>query len=103
MSEEHTADTGAKSRYEEIRGLKPLRQGTFLGEEGEKFYVAKSEEEVYELSPLAYYVWLLCDGEHTVEDVANTISSEVNMPLEDIVEPLVEVLESLHGAQLVVY
>ncbi|AFK51244.1 hypothetical protein TCELL_0820 [Thermogladius calderae 1633] len=103
MSEEHTADTGAKSRYEEIRALKPLRQGTFLGEEGEKFYVAKSEEEVYELSPLAYYIWLLCDGEHTVEDVANTISSEVNMPLEDIVEPLVEVLESLHGAQLVVY
>ncbi|MGC9122242.1 MAG: PqqD family protein [Thermogladius sp.] len=103
MSEEHAADTGTRGRYEEIRGLKPLRQGSFLGEEGEKFYVAKSEEEVYELSPLAYYVWLLCDGEHTVEDVANTLSSEVNMPLEDIVEPLVEVLESLHGAQLVVY
>ena len=97
------AEKDFKAKYEEMKNLKPVRQGTFVGEEGEKFYVAKSEEEVYELSPLAYYIWLLCDGEHTVEEVAHTLSRDVDVELEDVIEPLIAVLESLHNVQLVGY
>ncbi|MEZ0394795.1 MAG: hypothetical protein ABWK00_07145 [Desulfurococcaceae archaeon] len=49
-------DQEAMEIYSRIRGLKPKRAGTYLGNEGEKYYVALSEEKVYELSPLAYYV-----------------------------------------------
>jgi hypothetical protein len=97
------AEKDFKAKYEEMKNLKPLRQGTFVGEEEEKFYIAKSEEEVYELSPLAYYIWLLCDGEHTVEEVAQTLSKDVNVELEDVIEPLIAVLESLHNVKLVGY
>ncbi len=87
--------------FEEMRGLKPKRQGVYLGEESEKFYVALSEDKVYELSALAYYVWLLCDGDHTVNDIANRMSNDVKLELSEIVEPLIMALNSLSEAGLV--
>ncbi|MEM4756787.1 MAG: hypothetical protein QW254_01930 [Desulfurococcaceae archaeon] len=44
------------SKYNEIKSLKPTRQGGFIGANEDKFYIALSEEDVYELSPLTYYV-----------------------------------------------
>ncbi|WP_440059267.1 PqqD family protein [Thermogladius sp. 4427co] len=92
-----------KGKYEEIKGLKPVRQGTYLGEEGEKFYVALSDEEVYELSPLAYYVWLLCDGQRSIEELARSMSEDIDVSLDELIGPLVSVIESLHDAKLVKY
>ena len=91
----------AKELFQEIKTLKPSRQGVFLGEEDEKFYVAKTEEEVYELSALAYYVWLLCDGKHTVEDMVSKMSQDVKVSEEEVIEPLVIALDSLSHAGLI--
>jgi aminopeptidase-like protein len=90
-----------KKLFEDMKELKPKRLGVYLGEESEKFYVALSEDKVYELSALAYYVWLLCDGEHTVNDIANRMSNDVKLELSEIVEPLVMALNSLSEAGLV--
>jgi hypothetical protein len=90
-------------KYVEIHGLKPSRKGEFLGAEQDKFYVAVSEEEVYELSPLAYYVWALCDGEHTVEDMVNDISENAKVEYDQVVEPLLIVLDEMKKAGLVAY
>jgi Coenzyme PQQ synthesis protein D (PqqD). len=90
-------------KYVEIYGLKPSRKGEFLGAEQDKFYVAVSEEEVYELSPLAYYVWALCDGEHTVEDMVNDISENAKVEYDQVVEPLLIVLDEMKKAGLVTY
>jgi len=104
MSEEQIERDQAikvKELFQEIKTLKPSRQGVFLGEENEKFYVAKTEEEVYELSALAYYVWLLCDGEHTVEDMVSKMSQDVKVSEEEVIEPLVIALDSLSHAGLI--
>ncbi len=104
MSEEQLKKDQAikvKELFQEIKSLKPSRQGVFLGEEDEKFYVAKTEEEVYELSALAYYVWLLCDGEHTVEEMVTKMSQDVQVSEEEVIEPLVIALDSLSHAGLI--
>ncbi|ADV64701.1 PqqD family protein [Desulfurococcus mucosus] len=100
---EHPGHGELLARFNELKGVKPVRQGEFLGEEKEKFYVALSEEEVYELSALAYYVWVMCDGEHTVGELAEAISKEAQVDFNDVVEPLVVALDQLHEAGLVNY
>ncbi len=93
-------DSSVIEKYMNIKDVKPTRRGDFLGVERDKFYVAVSEEEVYELSPLAYYVWSLCDGEHTVRDIALDISNNANVPYHEVIEPLLIVLEQMQKAGL---
>ncbi len=92
-----------QEKYNSMKDLKPMRKGEFLGAEQDKFYVAVSEEEVYELSPLAYYIWALCDGEHTVESIANDISENAQVEFNRVIEPLVIVLEEMKKVNLVEY
>jgi hypothetical protein len=107
MSEEETLrgkiDDSAIEKYMAVKDSKPTRRGEFIGVERDKFYVALSEEEVYELSPLAYYIWSLCDGEHTVRDIALDISNNANVPYHEVIEPLLIVLEQMGEAGLVSY
>ncbi|MEM4718110.1 MAG: PqqD family peptide modification chaperone [Desulfurococcaceae archaeon] len=86
-----------------MRSLKPVRNGEFLGVEQDRFYVAISEEEIYELTPLAYYIWALSDGEHTVEDMANDISENAEIDYYQVVEPLLIVLDEMKKVKLVSY
>ncbi len=102
MSAEEPKPVDFLEKFNNMKGQVPERQGTFLGEEGENFYVAKSENEVYELSPLAYYVWLLCDGKHTVNEMANRMSRDLKMDLNEIIEPLLMALDGLMSVNLVV-
>jgi hypothetical protein len=90
-------------RYNAIKDLRPERKGDFIGLERDKFYIALSEEEVYELSPLAYYVWALCSGDLTVEEIAHQISEGADVNINIVIEPLLIVLEELKRAGLVVY
>jgi len=90
-------------RYNAIKDVIPERRGDLIGFERDKFYVALSEEEVYELSPLAYYVWALCSGDLTVEEIAHQISEGADVDINMVIEPLLIVLEELKKAGLVVY
>jgi len=90
-------------RYNAIKDVMPERRGDLIGFERDKFYVALSEEEVYELSPLAYYVWALCSGDLTVEEIAHQISEGADVDINMVIEPLLIVLEELKKAGLVVY
>jgi hypothetical protein len=90
-------------RYNAIKDVVPERRGDLIGFERDKFYVALSEEEVYELSPLAYYVWALCSGDLTVEEIAHQISEGADVDINMVIEPLLIVLEELKKAGLVMY
>jgi len=96
-------DDSIIEKYNDIREAKPKRRGEFLGAERDKFYVALSEEEVYELSPLAYYVWSLCDGDHTVREIALDISNNADVPYHEVIEPLLIVLEQMGKVGLIGY
>lgn len=92
----------AKKAFEQLKNTKPSRNGNYLGEKEGKFFVALSAEEVYELSPLAYYVWLLCDGEHTVAEIADRMSKDLSLSIDEVIEPLVLALNGLSNVNLVV-
>ncbi len=91
------------SEFEKAKDAKPKRNGVFLAEEKEKFYVALSEEKIYELSALAYYVWLLCDGEHSIGQIAEKISQDIQVDIDKVIEPLMLSLQSLNSAGLITY
>lgn len=90
-------------RYINVKESKPVRQGEFIGVEENKFYVELGEETIYELSPLAYYIWALCDGDHTIEQIAQDISVNASVELSEVIEPLVIVLDEMKKAGLVEY
>mgnify|MGYP001772478639 CR=1 FL=1 len=89
--------------FDEVKGLKPQKIGEFLdkSEDGEGYIVKVSEEKVYELAPIAYYVWELCDGEKTVEQIITQISTEANIPSEQVRDPILMVLDELQKNALI--
>lgn len=89
--------------FEEVKGLKPQKVGEFLdkSEDGQGYIVKISEEKVYELAPIAYYVWELCDGEKTVDQIVSQISTEANIPTEQVRDPILMVLDELQKASLI--
>ncbi len=109
-AEESRVSPVYETKYNVIREKIPVRRGAYLGEEHEgeseedvSFVVAVSDEEIYKLSPLAYYIWLLCDGKHTVNEISERMSRELGISVEETHEPLVLALETLASAHLVVF
>jgi len=89
--------------FNEVRDLKPQKIGEFIDktEDGEGYIVKVSEEKIYELAPIAYYVWELCDGEKTVEQIITQISTEANLPVEQVRDPILMVLDELQKNSLI--
>jgi len=90
-------------KWVETKDKVPLRKGSFIGEEDEKFYIVSENDELYELSALVYYIWLISDGEHTVEQLVDRMSEDIGVNKEDLVEPFLVALESLVKAGLIIY
>ncbi|BAB65498.1 MULTISPECIES: PqqD family protein [Sulfolobaceae] len=89
--------------FDEVKNLKPQKIGEFLdkSEDGEGYIVKVSEDKVYELAPIAYYVWDLCDGEKTVDQIVTQISQEANLSVEQVRDPILMVLDELKKASLI--
>jgi len=89
--------------FDEVKNLKPQKVGEFLdkSEDGEGYIIKISEEKVYELAPIAYYVWELCDGEKTVDQIVTQISTEANIPSEQVRDPILMVLDELQKNALI--
>jgi len=92
--------------YDEIRSKKPLRHGSSVSMEGENFIVALDENKVFSLTPGAYYVWIKCNGEKTVEELVNDISKELGenpetaMSINELKTPVTEIIHQLMDAGL---
>jgi hypothetical protein len=96
-----------KSVYERIRELKPSKAGNELGFDGQNYLVALSENDVYALAAGAYYVWSLCDGEKSVEQLVKDIVTELNSISEkkvsedELKEPIASIVDQLAKVGLV--
>ena len=90
-------------KFDEVKDLKPQKIGEFIDrtEDGEGYIVKVSDDKVYELAPIAYYVWELCDGEKTVEQIITQISTEANLPIEQVRDPILMVLDELQKNSLI--
>ncbi|MCS7108058.1 MAG: PqqD family peptide modification chaperone [Sulfolobales archaeon] len=97
--------------YERVKELKPLKAGNELGFDGQNYLVALSENDVYALAAGAYYVWSLCSGEKTVEQLVKDITVELStaseskekVEEEELKEPVAMILEQLAKVGLVSY
>ncbi|MEL9997180.1 MAG: PqqD family peptide modification chaperone [Sulfolobales archaeon] len=96
-----------ESVYERIRELKPSKTGNELGFDGQNYLVALSENDVYALAAGAYYVWSLCDGEKSVEQLVKDIVTELNSISEkkvsedELKEPIASIVDQLAKVGLV--
>ncbi|MEM0453601.1 MAG: PqqD family protein [Sulfolobales archaeon] len=97
--------------YERVKELKPLKAGNELGFDGQNYLIALSESDVYALAAGAYYVWSLCSGEKTVEQLVKDITAELSTASEgkekveedELKEPVAMILEQLAKVGLVSY
>ncbi|MDT7875216.1 MAG: PqqD family protein [Sulfolobus sp.] len=89
--------------FEEVKDLKPQKIGEFIdkSEDGEGYIIKVSEDKVYELAPIAYYVWELCDGNKTVTQILTQISQEANLSVDQVRDPILMVLDELKKASLI--
>jgi|GEM_PF-925377 Coenzyme PQQ synthesis protein D (PqqD). len=83
--------------------MKPLRQGEHVGMEGENYIIAISEEEAYALNPAAYYIWTLCDGVRTVDEIISKVANDLKLDVSEVESPVEAILEALSQAKLVVF
>jgi hypothetical protein len=83
--------------------MKPLRQGEHVGMEGENYIIAISEEEAYALNPAAYYIWTLCDGARTVDEIISKVANDLKLDVSEVESPVKAILEALSQAKLVVF
>lgn len=49
----------------------------------------------YELNSTGEIIWKLCDGEKTIEDIANIIAVQFNVPLEDAYNDCISVVTKM--------
>ncbi|MCX8208789.1 MAG: PqqD family protein [Sulfolobales archaeon] len=63
--------------FDDIAQKKPLRHGAEMGVSGEEYIVSLGEDRVFALAPAAYYIWSLCDGVRSVEDILEKVESDL--------------------------
>ncbi|ARM75152.1 PqqD family protein [Acidianus manzaensis] len=89
--------------FEEIKDKKPQKVGEFLdkAENGENYIIKLSEDKIYEVAPIAYYIWAMCDGEKTVNQIVDEVSKEANIEFDQLKDPISAVLDQLQQASLI--
>lgn len=89
-------------RYEEVKDKIYIRQGVDVGSQGESFYVMLPDNVVYELPPAVYYIWSNLDGERTIERTISDCSTELQISVDELVEPFIAILEKLLEVNLAI-
>ncbi|MCY0849159.1 PqqD family protein [Sulfuracidifex metallicus] len=102
--------------FNEVKEKKPTKKGEFLemAEDGQNFMIKLGDDKVFEVHPIAYYVWSLCDGSTSVENIVNKIEEELKKESEDegkeneinkeqLIQPVVTILNELEKASLIIF
>jgi len=87
--------------FAEIKGKRYIRKGEDAGTDNENFFVTDESNVTYELSAAVYYIWKLADGTKTVEEIVKQASMELNMPEEELQEPIAIIMLKLLESNLV--
>ncbi|MEM0173096.1 MAG: PqqD family protein [Sulfolobaceae archaeon] len=89
--------------YEDIKSKLPKKIGEVIAksEDNENFIIKVSDDKIYEVVPVAYYIWEMCDGSHTVEQIVDEISREAGIPAEQLRETVALIISELEKASLI--
>ncbi len=90
-------------KYEEVKQVKPLKKGQVIDhlEDQDSYVIKLDEERIYQVAAIAYYVWEMCDGNRTVQDIVTEISRAANLKEDEVSGPVVQILEELSKAELI--
>ena len=90
--------------YEEIKGAKPLKRGKVVDvlEDQDSYVIQLDENKIFQVASIAYYVWEMCDGTKTVQDIVDEISKAANLSEAEVSGPVTQILEELSKAELIV-
>ncbi|OYT51456.1 MAG: hypothetical protein B6U76_10980 [Desulfurococcales archaeon ex4484_217_2] len=86
---------------EEILGKKPVRRGTPVGRSDEGYIISLDEDHAYTLNPAAFYIWLLCSGELTVNEIIDKVADATGIKREDLKEPVNFIIKELLRVKLI--
>jgi hypothetical protein len=90
--------------YEEIKGAKPQKRGKVVDvlEDQDSYVIQLDENKIFQVASIAYYVWEMCDGTKTVQDIVDEISRAANLSEAEVSGPVTQILEELSKAELIV-
>ena len=90
--------------YEEIKGAKPQKRGKVVDvlDDQDSYVIQLDENKIFQVASIAYYVWEMCDGTRTVQDIVGEISKEANLSEAEVSGPITQILEELSKAELIV-
>lgn len=81
--------------YEEIKNKIYQHQGTEAGQSQESFYITTPDQTTYEVTPAVYYIWKLADGTKTIEQITQQASKELQIPTQELQEPITQITQKL--------
>ncbi len=90
--------------YVEIKGAKPQKRGKVVDvlEDQDSYVIQLDENKIFQVASIAYYVWEMCDGTKTVQDIVDEISKAANLSEAEVSGPVTQILEELSKAELIV-
>jgi hypothetical protein len=90
--------------YEEIKGAKPQKKGKVVDvlEDQDSYVIQLDENKIFQVASIAYYIWEMCDGTKTVQDIVDEISKAANLSEAEVSGPVTQILEELSKAELIV-
>ena len=86
-----------------VNTVRPLRKPGILVKDigGETLLYSAEQEAIHILNPVAKLIWELCDGEHTVEDMEQTIRAGFSVADErDVIRDIRQTLEIFAAKEL---
>jgi hypothetical protein len=86
LSEESLPRPDYLAVYASLAERKPLKQGSELGISGDEYLVSLDESRVFALAPAAYYIWNLCDGIRSVNDILKKVEEDLQESGEQLLE-----------------
>lgn len=95
--------TGVWRRKEAPMTAKPKRKENLVLEEiDEELLVADfSDAQLHVLNPTAAAIWEMCDGEHTIEQIADSLAEYFHLPAEEVRRDVAKVLAEFQEKGLV--
>ncbi|MCG2888094.1 MAG: PqqD family protein [Sulfolobales archaeon] len=90
--------------YEEIKGAKPQKRGKVVDvlEDQDSYVIQLDENKIFQVASIAYYIWKMCDGTKTVQEIVDEISKAANLSEAEVSGPVTQILEELSKAELIV-
>lgn len=76
------------------------RKGTLFKDEEGSLVLVNEENEAFKVDEIVAYIWSICDGK-TVGEVVNEFAEVSKVPIEEVREPVLGLIDKLRTVSLI--